>query len=158
MNKQSTIYIIGAVLIIAAFFGGKSYGASHAAPAQQQIPGGFAGGMGRSGANRGGFGGATGQVVSKDATSITVSIPNGGSKIILYSPTTTISKSATGAISDVAVGSLITATGATNADGSVTATNIQIRPASAQGYGAAQPAGSMMPQGGQGSAAPKPAQ
>ncbi len=130
MKNQTITIIIGVTLIIAAFFGGKAYGTKSATAARtaQFTRGGFTGANGGGGTGRGSFGGATGQVISKDATSITVSIPNGGSKIILFSPSTTVSKSSSGAISDVAVGSTITATGATNSDGSVTATNIQIRP------------------------------
>ena len=95
-----------------------------------------------SGGFAGRVGGATiGQVVSMDANSITVSIPNnGGSKIILYSPTTTVAKTTTGTISDVTVGSTITATGTANSDGSITATAIQIRPAMPAAAAPMQPA------------------
>jgi hypothetical protein len=145
MQNKTTTIIIGIVLIIAAFFGGKAYGASHAitTTGRAGMAGGYArtGGMGGSRFGGTAGGGATvGQVVSKDANSITVSIPNnGGSKIVLYSPDTSIVKSAQGAISDVAVGSTIIATGTTNSDGSITATSIQIRPT-----------GTSMPQSGQG--------
>jgi len=133
MKKQTTTIIIGIVLIIIAFFGGKAYGKSHATPAAGGAYAGFtrgAGGAGFAGRTGGAAGGATiGQVVSEDASSITVSLAAGGSKIILYTPTTTVSKTSAGTISDVTVGSTITATGTANSDGSMTATAIQIRPA-----------------------------
>ena len=128
---------VGVVLIICAFFVGKAYGAKHPALSLRNGANGFAmngaggrfGGTGMNGSMRGAFGGATiGTVLSKDATSITVLTPGGGSKIILYSPSTTVAKSASGSISDVTVGSTITAIGSTNSDGSVTATSIQILP------------------------------
>lgn len=143
-NKKVILGIATALLIVAAFFAGKSYGSGHPKAGSTQnaqngmtASGGFnRGGMPGGGAaggfaGRGGVaGGVTmGQVVSKDANSITVSITGGGSKIILYSPSTTISKSATGAIGDVAVGSTVTAIGSANSDGSIAATSIQIRPA-----------------------------
>jgi hypothetical protein len=134
-KKNNTgLIIIAVILIIAAFFGGKAYGSSHATPSMGGMAmNGTAGGYGRMGgfAGRGGTGGGAtiGQVVSMDSSSITVSLPAGGSKIILYSPTTTVMKTTTGAISDIAAGSIITATGTANSDGSVTATAIQIRPA-----------------------------
>lgn len=146
MNNKSIIMTIATIiLIVAAFFVGKSYGSSHAATATtaSRTRGGMAGMTGTYTGRAGMAGGATiGQVVSMDSSSITVSIPNGGgSKIILYTPTTTVSKTTAGAISDVTVGSTITAIGTANSDGSITATAIQIRPA-----------GSMMPQGGTGTA------
>lgn len=127
-NKNITIGIISVVLIIAAFFVGKSYGASHAAATAPTTGGGFnrTGMTGGAGGGRGG--GTMGQVVSMDVTSITVSTPGGGSKIILYSPTTTVAKSTQGTIKDITVGSIITANGPANTDGSITANAIQIRP------------------------------
>lgn len=132
MTKQTTTIIIGVVLIIAAFFGGKAYGAKHlAARPGQGANGQFARGTFTGPGTRLGTaaGQATmGQVISKDENSITVSIPNGGSKIVLFSPSTTVAKSTQGSMDDVTVGSSITAIGSANSDGSVTATNIQIRP------------------------------
>ncbi len=123
-HKKLVMGIATALLVIAAFFAGKAYGSGHARTVPQN-------GMMANGAfNRGGMrGGATiGQVIAKDATSITVSTVGGGSKIILYSPSTSVSKSAEGSIDDVSVGSTITATGTANPDGSVAASTIQVRP------------------------------
>jgi hypothetical protein len=71
----------------------------------------------------------TGQILSMDSNSITVQIPNNGSKIILLTDSTPISKMASGTRADLVVGETVTATGTTNPDGSVTAQSIQIRPA-----------------------------
>jgi len=130
-KKSNTGLIIGGIiLIIAAFFVGKSYGASHAATPATGGASAYRTGAAGGFAGRTGGAATVGQVVSMDATSITVSVPNGGgSKIILYTPTTTVLKTAQAATSDITVGSTITATGTTNSDGSITATSIQIRPA-----------------------------
>lgn len=141
MNKQTITIIIGAVLIIAAFFVGRTTGASSVKSTSSQSK--FTQGMYGT-RTTGGFGGragggarllpeggpaTTGQVVSETANSITVAIPNnGGSKIILFSPSTAIIKTVPGTTSDITVGSTITIAGTPNSDGSVSANNIQIRP------------------------------
>jgi hypothetical protein len=147
---------LAAVLILVAlgggFFGGLTYQKSKGVTAdmlqnltqdqRRQLfaggAGGFAGGAagGRAGgAGRGGaaFGGGVnavmGEVLSKDATSFTVKLRDGGSKIVFYSASTTVAKMDSGAIGDVAVGKNVMVSGTTNSDGSVTATMVQIRPA-----------------------------
>ena len=79
---------------------------------------------------RNGFGGGAtmGQIISKDATSITVSIPTGGSKIILLDSSTPINKQTAGTLADLTVGTEVSVTGTTNTDGSITAQSVQIRP------------------------------
>ncbi len=73
--------------------------------------------------------GTTGDIISVDANSITVKMPDGSSKIVLLTGTTSINKAATAAVSDLTVGERISAFGTTNTDGSITATNVQINPA-----------------------------
>jgi hypothetical protein len=89
-----------------------------------------------------------GQVLSKDANGITVqlmnNVPGGnstststGSKIVIISGSTAISKYDAGTSADLAVGQQVVVTGTDNSDGSVTAQNVQIRPQPAQGGTAA---------------------
>ncbi|MDB5254975.1 MAG: hypothetical protein JWL92_351 [Candidatus Nomurabacteria bacterium] len=124
--------IIGGVVIAVLFFWAGTAFAKHksvsATPAMgmQGARGNFAGGTMRNGAAAGGF--VSGTVLSKTDTTITVQNQAGGSKIILVSPSTAVSKSAQGSITDVAVGSSILATGSTNSDGSITAQTLQLRP------------------------------
>ncbi len=132
MSKKTTVVIL-IILVIAvaggAFYGGMLYGKS-----QNTRPSFAAGNFQtlRQGRNNGADGGSiiSGDVISADSSSITLSLPNnGGSKIIFYSQTTQISKFDSGSSSDLTTGATVTVNGTTNADGSVTAQSIQIRPA-----------------------------
>ncbi len=137
--------IIGvAVVGGGGFWGGMTYAQSarSARAAQFTEGGGFAG---RGGRGAGAKGSAFGQIIAKDATSITVQLMGGpnasstngtatGSKIVLYDASTQIDKFTTGAASDLAIGDNVTVGGTPNSDGSITAHMIQIRPAG-MGFG-----------------------
>ena len=129
-KQMVTLCIIAAVAVIIGFFGGMKYGENSAQAAAMAMRSQFGGAGGRSGGARtanGGF--VTGQVLSKDAASITLKSKDGSTKIVLYSGTTQVMKSTSGSADDVAVGSQISVQGSSNSDGSVTAQSIQIRPA-----------------------------
>ncbi len=59
--------------------------------------------------------------MSSDSNSITVKLSSGGTKIVLYSPSTVIAVSKTGSASDLTTGQDVTVTGTANSDGSITA-------------------------------------
>ncbi len=118
------------------FYSGIQYGQSAAQASLQAARqargsqfGGGAGGGARGGTQANGGGFATGDVIAKDEKSITIQLRAGGSKIVFFSATTGISKSATGTAQDIAVGSQVTVAGSANADGSITAQSIQLRSA-----------------------------
>jgi len=73
---------------------------------------------------RGGFAGGT--VLSKDAQSITVKLPDGGSKIVYVSKSTRFEKMLAASVADVSVGSTVTAVGEPQDDGSITARAITL--------------------------------
>lgn len=83
----------------------------------------------RNGGNPQGGNMINGDIIESDANSITIKLPNGGSQIVFYSATTKISKSVDTTASDLIDGKSVMITGSKNSDGSLTAANIQIRPA-----------------------------
>ena len=124
---------------ISFFAGYKTATASQSAQKlSENTQGGQPRGGGRPGAGgRNGAGFNGGEVLSKDDQSIVIKSRDGGSKIVFYSPSTEISKFVTGLSSDISIGEMINVTGDTNADGSVTAKTIQIRPAQIPAQGGA---------------------
>ena len=69
-----------------------------------------------------------GEIIKQDETSITVKLIDGSSKIVLLSADATINKAEQGSQTDLVVGTSVAVFGSENADGSVTAQNIQISP------------------------------
>lgn len=127
MNK-TIVWVIVLVLVgSGAFYGGMQYAKSTASGARGARAGMFTNVQGARGGPRGsGFVG--GQVVSKDSGSLTIKLQNGNSVIVLFGTSTPVSKSVSGVVGDIAVGSDVIITGTTNSDGSETAQSIQIRP------------------------------
>jgi hypothetical protein len=99
----------------------------------------FGGGGARGGnagaraGNGGGFSG--GQIIAKDNNSITVKSQTGGSQIVFLGASTQITKSTSGKPGDLTSGQNVRVTGATNADGSMTANMVQILPNAPQDQG-----------------------
>jgi hypothetical protein len=130
MNTHKKIIVsIGALLVaVLFFFGGMKYGEMHAVitmPAQSSR----GQGGGRNGGMRNGNGGfISGDILSKDSMSITIALQNGGSKTVYTSGSTIVLKSVAGALNDLAVGQTVSVQGSVNADSSLTAQSVQIRP------------------------------
>jgi pectate lyase len=131
MKPKHIVIIVVVALAVggAAFYGGMQFANAGSKSAQARTFGNMQGRTGMpGGAGRNGGGMTAGQVLSKDATSLTVKLNNGGSKIVFYSASTTVSKMASGTMDDVTQGSDVTVIGSTNQDGSVTASAVQLRP------------------------------
>ncbi len=136
MDKKYIAISIVVMIIVggASFYCGMKYGsmagrgrnASGAANFQPrgQFPGGLSGA--RSGLAGGGV--TMGEVINRDDQSVTIKLPDGGSKIIILSDSTTINKTAPGTNDDLAIGTTLSVVGKTNDDGSITADMIQLRP------------------------------
>jgi hypothetical protein len=91
--------------------------------------GGFGRGMGGPGGFRQGANGQaflSGKVISKDKTSVTVSLPQGGSKTVYLSGSTNIQKVGRGTAADISVGETVTAVGTTASDGSVNGESLTV--------------------------------
>ena len=121
------------VLVIAAgvggFFAGRAAGGQKTTTQglpQGAGPFGGYGGNGARGANAAGGGFTTGSIVSKDAASVTVKLSNGSTKIVFLSASTAVSETKDVSSTALAVGNDVTVIGTTNADGSITATRIQL--------------------------------
>lgn len=130
-NKKIMLVVIGIIVLVGVFYGGMVYGKSkiptRGQGSQAFGAGNFTGGMGARGTRTGG-GIAIGQIISKDATSITVKLANGGSKIIFLGQSTKVSKLVDGSIGDLAIGTQVSVNGTANTDGSITAQTVQLRP------------------------------
>jgi hypothetical protein len=141
MNKTITAPI--AVVLIIIFAAGGFYGGMQYQKKQSPSIGNFAGGQpgqfggaaGRAGrtagANRGGS--VSGDILKLDASSITVSINGGGSKIVYLSASSSIGKFVEGTVADLKIGERVMVNGAPNSDGSIVAQMIQIRSAALPG-------------------------
>jgi hypothetical protein len=141
MKKPIPIFIAIAVILCGlSFFGGMQYSQSQRAGGRAQFAGGQfnaadIGGDARTGAARTGMmrgngtGMVSGEILSADAKSITVKDRTGGSKIVFIGASTEVMKSITGTVADLVVGANVITNGTPNADGSITATTVQLRPA-----------------------------
>lgn len=138
--KKNLILIIAFVVVAAlAFYGGMKYGSSQNSQpsgAQSGQFGQFRNSSGTgSGRNGGSFGSGSvplsGQIISKDSGSLTLELrggnSSGSSRIVLFSSSTSVTKSAAGTLNDLTQGGNVTVIGKANSDGSITAESIQIR-------------------------------
>jgi hypothetical protein len=130
-----------AVVALLAFGGG--YAVANTTAAKASTNGGVARNGQAAGPNasgRPGFGGGTaGTVGSVAAGQITVTTNAGGSKLVLLTPTTTVTQvtSTTATATDIASGNQVTVVGTSNPDGSVTATQVIIGNVGGLGRGGA---------------------
>lgn len=128
--KNITKVIIGGLIIIAiAFYGGFKYGQSQRGSIGNQTDRFNRSGLMNQRSGRVGVGGGmiVGEILSKDTTSLTLKLREGGSRIILISSSTEVQKMDKGSLVDLSVGKSVVVNGSTNSDGSLSATSIQLR-------------------------------
>jgi hypothetical protein len=127
-NKIIAVVVLIIVAGVAFYFGVQN-GKASATAAATAARSAFARGAGGTRAG----GAVTGQVVSVDTSgspnSLTISLAGGSSQIVFFTTATPISKTVSGSVADLTVGTNILVTGTQNSDGSESATAIQIRPA-----------------------------
>jgi hypothetical protein len=146
---KKIIPIVIAIIVVGAgtFFGGMKYAESKNPLGgnlqnlssdqrrqlfQQMGVGAGAGLRGGTVGNGAGAGLVAGDIIAKDANSVTIKLRDGGSKIVFFSDSTQVIKTVDGNSSDLEVGKSATVTGTTNSDGSITAKQIQVQPAITQ--------------------------
>jgi hypothetical protein len=135
MNNQ---WIITAVLVVVVggggFFAGMKYQQSKQSTFTRQLGNGqmLRSGNGQAqvnGTNRMmGFRPVAGEIISADDNSITVKLQDGSSKIVVLSEKTSINKASEATKEELKTGEQVAVFGTENADGSVTAQNIQLNP------------------------------
>ena len=131
--KNTSQIAIGIVMVLAlagSFFAGRAVGMQSSASGSAAVAGANGQNGGRGGqaaARRGGQfgGGAFGQILTKDDKGITLKLNNGGSSIVFFSATTTVSKSQPATITDLKEGDFVMVSGTPNTDGSITARSIR---------------------------------
>ena len=130
MKKYVVTIIVAVVVGAIAFYGGMKYGETQtSAGGARQFAQNLERGAGRNGGGGplagGGF--TSGEIISRDAQSITIKLRDGGSKIVFVSDSTQVMKSVQASSSDLVLGEQVTVTGSANSDGSLTAQSVQIR-------------------------------
>lgn len=130
-NSKILILVVIVVLLVSAgsFFVGMKYQQSKQPAFLRQFSGQL-GARSNQGQfqNRQGSQAVNGEIVETDNQSMTVKLPNGSSKIVLLSDSTTITQSTQGSKTDLKTGLPVAVFGTENSDGSVTAQNIQLNP------------------------------
>jgi hypothetical protein len=139
MQRKITISVIVIIIVsIIGFYSGIKYGQNSLSASVKNARRNFQGNFGTSSATANNFrnfgkdgttaGMVNGEIIAKDATSVTVKLRDGSSKIIFYSTSTQISKMANGSADDLTIGKNVSISGSANQDGSITSQSIQIRP------------------------------
>lgn len=128
-NNANLAIAVVATLIIAGgagFFGGMKYQESRRGSFARQLNG-----QGiRPGQNgtRQGFRPVSGEIISSDATSVTVKLTDGSTKIVILTDKMTINKAEAATKDDLKTGVTVAVFGTENTDGTVTAESIQLNP------------------------------
>lgn len=137
-KSSTTIIALVVVVGLASFIGGMKFEAYKSAKNRSPLMGQFQGqrpaGSGQFAAGRtgnrmmAGTRPVSGEILSSDEKSITVKMMDGSSKIVILSEKTSINKATEASKTDLVAGIRVNVFGTENADGSVTATNIQLNP------------------------------
>jgi hypothetical protein len=140
---KSTKYLIITVLLVTvvgagSFFAGTKYQSGCRSTFNSQLGNGqnfsrsgrqFPGGNGTNNGNpNGGFHPVNGEIINLGDNSLTVKMPDGGSKIAVLTNSTIYNQTSPAAKSDLQIGNQVGVFGTTNSDGSVTAQTIQLNP------------------------------
>lgn len=143
---RTGVALVALAVVLAAFGGGyataRATGGTFGMNGMQGRQFGQQGGTGSSRSPRFGGGMLGGEIISVEDGSVTLKAQDGGSRTVYIDSKTQVGKMTTGTAADLAAGVNVSVFGSANADGSITAQSIQIRPA-----GSPMPGGSRMPNG-----------
>jgi cytochrome c-type biogenesis protein CcmE len=138
MKKNKNIIIAVLITIVVAGLGGFYGGMKYSQLSSARTPGDFrvSGGVNfqqisgqRTGLrDRAGGGFVTGEIISKDESSIVVKSRDGNSKVILVTSSTKTMKNTEGVPDDLVSGKQVVVNGTANSDGSITAETVQVMP------------------------------
>jgi hypothetical protein len=129
--KNNWIILIIIVVVVAgiAFFGGMKYQQGKSSNGFTLQQGQFRQRMGQAEQGQGqAFRPVRGDILSVDNNTLTVKLSDGSSKIVVLSGNTAYTREASTTKDDLKVGDTVVVTGVNNADGSVTAQNVQLNP------------------------------
>lgn len=136
MKNQWIMTLVMALVVGGiAFYGGMQYQQSKT-PTGGALGQGFrsGGGNGQLRARNGQNGMAVrGEIISSDANSITVKLPDGSTKIVIVSVSTNVMQATSATKDDLKIGQMVAVFGTPDSDGSVTAQNIQLNPMMGRG-------------------------
>lgn len=131
-NKNIIISCLFVVAVgVGSFFGGVKY--QQKKLTSDRRPGEFPemrqkgeGGMLRPESNPAGEDVIMGEIINLDGELLSISLPNGGSKLMIVSSNTSISKTVAGTLSDLVPGEYITTFGEANAEGVIVPKSIYL--------------------------------
>src|SRR3989338_9200543 len=132
MKNKIILLVIAGVIIVGggAFYAGIKYAGVSRIPSgnfTSQMRDNQNGDIGVEMRGGQGFAGMTiGEIISKDDASITVKLPDGGSKIVFFTDSVAVTKNTTGSITDLVVNENVVVNGSVNSDGSINALTIQL--------------------------------
>jgi len=141
MRKLILIFIVSIIIVgSGAFYGGMKYQESKnplsgfsrqnfdnlSEEQRQQLQANAGGTLPGGASRRAGSNFLSGEVIAKDEKTLTLKTPDGGSKIVFLSASTTVSKMDDGSVNDIEIGKQIMINGQQNSDGSYTAQTIQM--------------------------------
>ena len=128
MNKLLISALVGAVVVGGvSFYGGTKYSSGNDRGARVGQLANRPAGMGDTRAFRGGQGdGVVGEIISRDENGFTVKLTDGGSRLVFVSGTTEVTKTASGSLDDLTIGTQVFVTGTENSDGSTTASSVRL--------------------------------
>jgi hypothetical protein len=151
MSKMWVWAVVGAIVVAGvAFWGGMTYAQNQRATTASRFGAAGTTFAGRgTGTFTGGAGGGTiGTIIQVGNGSFVVQLPNStsstattGTKLVLIDNATQIQALETVPSSTLQVGQTVTIAGATNSDGSITASNVMVRPAGRTGNAQTQTTG-----------------